>query len=308
MKKSTTWIAALLVLPTVSLGIAQSQQPGDRALQEELKKQEAIYQSRGESVPSGYVVGRSLLSYTSILPADFNNALWDLGPADRWLDIGAGEGHAVLDYYSERFDSLHSAERDRGKKKARAVAMSIEDRRTPRWHEMAAMLEPDQIRYLHGKRMREYSSQELGRFRIITDHLGGLSYTRNLSLFMEQVLNVLEVNGVFYSLLLDVRPETEPDPALYKDLLLLTEIERPDGSNVKVCSWLKSISCVRVTCETNTELKRPVEIYRVQKTCSDTVVPSLVLADFTAGTPPPRRYRWQQLTTTTAEQDSVIYE
>ena len=308
MKKPTTWIAALLVLPAVSLGIAQAQQPGDRALEDQIKKQEAIYQSRGENVPSGYVVGRSLLSYTSILPADFNSALWDLGPSDRWLDIGAGEGHAVLDYYSERFDSLQSIERERGRRKARAVAMSIEDRRTPRWQEMAASLEPDQIRYLHGKRMRDYSAQELGRFRIITDHLGGLSYTRDLSLFMEQVLSVLEVNGVFYSLLLDVRPESEPDASLYKDLLLLTEIERPDGSDVKVCTWMKSISCVRVTCETNTEMKRPVEVYRIQKTCSNNIVPSLVLASFTAGTPPPRRFRLQQLTTTTAEQDSVIHE
>lgn len=308
MKKPTTWIAVLLILPAVSLGIAQSQETDDPALQQELKKQEAIYQSRGENVPSGYVVGRSLLSYTSILPADFNDTLWDLGPSDRWLDIGAGEGHAVLDYYSERFDSLHSIERDGGKKKARAVAMSIEDRRTPRWHEIAARLEPDQIKYLYGKRMREYSAQELGKFRIITDHLGGMSYARDLSRFMEKVLAVLDVNGVFYSLLLDVRPETEPDPALYEGLLLLTDIERPDGSNVKICSWLKSISCVRVTCKTNTELKRPVEIYRVQKTCTSNVVPPLALSSFTAGTPPPRRYVLQRLTTTTAEQNSVIHE
>jgi hypothetical protein len=296
VKKPTPWIAALLVLPTVSLGIAQSQQPGDRALEEQLKKQEAIYQSRGESVPSGYVVGRSLLSYTSILPADFNGALWDLGPSDRWLDIGAGEGHAVLDYYTSKFDSLHSVERDRGKKKARAVAMSIEDRRTPRWYEMAAILEPDQIRYLHGKRMREYSSQELGRFRIITDHLGGFSYTRDLSLFMEQVLAVLELNGTFYSLLLDVRPQTEPDPALYKDLLLLTEIENDDGAEIKICSWLKSITCAQVTCELHTELKRPIELYRIQKTCDNVAVPPLVPLSYTAGTPPPRRFQLKRTT------------
>jgi hypothetical protein len=90
---------------------------------------------------------------------------------------------------------------------------------------------------------------------------------------VEIVFDILELRGNFYTLLLDVRPETEPDPALYKDLLLLTEIENPDGSNVRICSWLKSIACVKVTCELNTELKRPIELYNIQKSCNNTAVP-----------------------------------
>lgn len=291
MKRTMTCAAVLLVLPTLWPGSAHSQQPGSRTLDEEFKKQEAIYQSQGESVPSGYVVGRSLLSYASILPAGFHRSLGDLGPSDRWLDIGAGEGNAVLDYYTARYDSLEPLGSKQGSGKAQAVAMSIEDRRTPRWYEIAARLEPGQIRYLAGKRMREYTTEELGRFRLITDHLGGLSYTRDLSRFMENVLSVLETGGNFYSLLLDVRPETEPDPALYKDLLLLTEIENADGADVKVCSWLKRISCVKVTCELHTELKRPIETYSIRKTCNDVAVPPLASLSYQAGTPPPRRFR-----------------
>jgi len=242
-------------------------------------------------VPSGYVVGRSLLSYVSTLPAGFDRALAELGPSDRWLDIGAGEGNAVLDYYTELYDAMHWEGRERRGRKARAVAISIEDRRTPEWRQTAARLAPDQIRYLHGKRMREYSTEELGRFQLVTDVVGGFSYTRYLSAFMEKVLSVMDVNATFYTLLLDVRPETEPDPALYKDLLFLTEIENADGSNVKVCSWLKSISCVKVTCELNTDLKRPFELYRIQKVCDKVAVPPLVPLSYEAGTPPPRRYR-----------------
>jgi hypothetical protein len=294
VKDTRTWIVVLLVLPTLGLDPVFSQQPGGRpGPDEETRKQDAIYQSQGEKVPSGYVVDRALLSYSASLPAGFDHSLADLGPGDRWLDIGAGEGNAVLDYYTSRYGLLHPDAPEHHRNKARAVAISIEDRRTPRWHEVAGRLEPDQIRYLAGKRMREYSPQELGRFRLVTDHLGGFSYTRDLSLFIENVLSVLEVNGNFYTLLLDVRPETEPDPALYKDLLLLTEIEYADGSNVKVCSWLKSISCVQVTCELNTELKRPIELYRVQKVCSNTIVPPLVSLSYTAGTPPPRRFLWK---------------
>ena len=279
----------VLLVQALCLGVAHSQQPGS-TFEAEIKKQEAIYQSRGESVPAGYVVGRSLLSYLSTLPAGFRSALADLTPADRWLDIGAGEGNAVLDYYTELYDSMHWDGRARRGKKARSIAMSIEDRRTPEWSQTAARLEPDQIRYLHGRRLREYSAEELGKFRLITDHIGGFSYTRDLSLFVEKVLGLLDLNGEFYSVLLDVRPETEPDPALYRDLLFLTEIERTDGSDVKVCSWLKSISCVQVTCETNTELKRPIELYRIKKVCNDAAVPYLATIGFQSGTPPPRRF------------------
>lgn len=286
-----TGILALLLAQALCLGPARSQQPGTPSIDAEIKQQEAIYQSRGENVPTGYVVGRSLLSYVSILPGGFDRSLADLGPADRWLDIGAGEGNAVLDYYTELYDAMHFEGQERRGRKARSVAISIEDRRTPEWYETTARLEPGQIRYLHGKRLREYSAEELGRFQLITDVIGGFSYARYLSVFMEKVLSVMELNATFFTLLLDVRPETEAPAALYQDLLFLTEIENADGFNVKVCSWLKSIACAQVTCELNTDLKRPIELYRIRKTCDNAAVPSLVPLSYQAGTPPPRRYR-----------------
>ncbi|MGH8662144.1 MAG: hypothetical protein ACREUB_10340 [Burkholderiales bacterium] len=291
LKNTSTRIVVLLVLQALWLTAAHSQQPGVSTFDQEEKKQQTIYQSRGENVPSGYVVDRSLLSYISTLPAGFDRSLANLGPTDRWLDIGAGEGNAVLDYYTELYDAMHWEGRERRGRKAQAVAISIEDRRTPEWYETAARLQPDQLRYLHGRRLREYSAEELGRFQLITDVIGGFSYARYLSVFMEKVLSFMDMNATFFTLLLDVRPETEPDPALYKDLLILTEIEQADGSDVKVCSWLKSISCVQVRCELNTELKRPIELYRIQKVCDKVAVPSLLPLSYQAGTPPPRRYR-----------------
>src|SRR5262245_31440094 len=87
-------VGVLLVLQILWAGPASSQSPGAIST-EEVSRQSAIYQSRGEDVPKGYVVGRSLSSYLYVLPAGFTRVLASLGPNDRWLDIGAGEGRAV---------------------------------------------------------------------------------------------------------------------------------------------------------------------------------------------------------------------
>jgi hypothetical protein len=284
-------MVALLVLQTLWLGTSHSQSPVSPAFDKEISKQEAIYQSQGEKVPAGYVVDRSLLSYESFLSSGFDPSLANLGPTDRWLDIGAGEAHAILDYYTPGYDWMHFEGREQRGKKARAVAISIEDRRTPRWHETAARLEADQIRYLSGKRLREHSLEELGQFQLVTDVIGGFSYTRDLSLFMDMVLGFLELNGRFHTLLLDVLPEYASNRTDYPDTLFLTEIANAGGSDVSVCSWLKSIACVEVTCESRMEAKRPIEIYRIQKVCNNVAVPALALLRFEAGTPPIRRFQ-----------------
>lgn len=291
LNNSATRMVVLLVLQALWPGTSHSQQPGPATIADEFSKQESIYESQGEKVPDGYVVDRSFLAYASILSPEFGRSLASLGPADRWLDIGAGEGRAVLDYYTPRYDSMNPEGRERRGKKARAVAISIEDRRTPRWHKTAASLEANKIQYLFGKRLREYSLEELGQFRLISDVVGGFSYSRYLSLFMEKVLGVLELNGRFYSILLDVLPDNGTSRAAYPDTLFLTEIANADGSDVRVCSWLKSITCVEVACESRIESNRPVELYRIHKVCNNVAVPALVLNHFEAGTPPRRRFQ-----------------
>ncbi|HEX2931736.1 MAG TPA: class I SAM-dependent methyltransferase, partial [Candidatus Binatia bacterium] len=119
---------------------------------------------------------------------------------DRWLDIGAGEGQAILDYYAPQGDAAPEKCGGTGPK-ARVVAISIEDRRRDKWKQQTASLGGDLIRYLSGKRLGQYSLEELGKFQIITDVYGGFTYTENLSRFVEKVLNLLEIGGVFYTVL-----------------------------------------------------------------------------------------------------------
>jgi hypothetical protein len=284
-------IVVLLVLQALWSEIAYSQLSGSPAFIEESAKQESIYRSRGEQIPDGYVIDRSLSSYAFTLPSEFDRSLANLGPEDRWLDIGAGQGRAVLDYYAPGYDSMHPAGRERRGTKARAVAISIEDRRTPLWHQTVASLEANQIQYLFNRRLREYSLEELGRFQVITDVIGGFSYSKNLSLFMEKVLGVLALNGSFYTLLQDVHSENGTNKPYYEGSPFLTEISDADGSKVKVCPWLKSITCVKVTCELKADWQPPIEVYGIQKVCNDVTVPALELIHFEAGTPPERRFQ-----------------
>jgi SAM-dependent methyltransferase len=211
-----------------------------------------------------------------------------LGGSDRWLDIGAGAGQAILDYYAPGGDAP-SGERCAGSgPRARAVAISIEDRRTDKWHERAASLGDGRISYLFGKRLRQYSLEELGKFRIITDVFGGFSYTESLSQFVDKVLSLLDVGGVFYTLVPGVHLENGKDKL---GIWYLTELEDDVGRPLRVCSWLKQAACVKVTCESKSDWKRPTELIHIRKVCSGVSVPRLKLWEFEAGNPPSRRFQ-----------------
>ncbi|MGZ8231204.1 MAG: hypothetical protein ACXW2A_14455 [Burkholderiales bacterium] len=280
----------LLVASLPWLALAHAGELDKARFADELSKQESIYHSQGEQTVEGYTVDRALAAYADGLASDFNSALAQLGPMDRWLDIGAGKAHAILDYYSPTYDTAHPEGQERRGAKARAVAISIEDRRGPRWQQTAAKLGPNQIQYFAGRRLGQYSVEELGRFQIITDVLGGFSYTDDLSRFMEKVLGLLEVTGNFFTVLQDIRREEGTSQPHYAGSPFLTEIANPDGSEMKVCSWLKRISCVEVKCESRAHWTPPVEAFRVRKVCDSVTVPPLAPLQYEAGTPPQRRF------------------
>jgi SAM-dependent methyltransferase len=290
LKEWKTAGTCLAVLIALQLGLRAGwpQEPAEPRLDKEFDKQEKIYRSRGTDVPRGYVTGRGLSDYAGLLPSGFCDALGKLGSSDRWLDIGAGSGQAILDYYVPQGDAPSGEKCARPGAKARAVAISIEDRRTDRWRQQAASLGDDRVRYLSGKRLREYSPEELGKFQIITDVFGGFSYTEDLSRFVGKVLSLLEIGGSFYTVAPGVHLENAKDKL---GILYLTELEDAAGRPEKVCSWLKQTTCVQVTCESKSDWKRPTELINIRKVCSDVSVPRLKLWEFEAGYPPARRFQ-----------------
>ena len=281
----------IVIIQALGLRAGWSQEPVQPRINEEFLEQEKIYRSRGADGRRVYTTDRGLSRYAELLPSGFCDALGRLGSSDRWLDIGAGQAQAILDYYLPE-DAAAPAEKCRGSgPRARAVAISIEDRRTDNWKQQAARLGDDRIRYLFGKRLRQYSPEELGKFQIITDVYGGFTYTEDLSQFVDKVLSLLEVGGSFYTLATGVHLEDGKDKL---GTLYLTELEDAFGRDVKVCSWLKKISCVQVTCESKTDLKRPTQLIKIQKVCSDTSVPRMKLVEFEAGYPPGRCFQLEQ--------------
>jgi hypothetical protein len=291
MKNVGMHIAIALVLQTLCFTSCYAQKPGSPQFSDEFLKQDRIYRGRGVMEIDGYVTDRSLTSYTLTLSKGFDRSLANLGPDDRWLDVGAGQGNAILDYYSFRYDLMRGEEREQRGAKAEAVGLSIEDRRTPLWEQTAANLRTNQIQYLCNKRLRDYSLAELGQFEVITDVFGGFSYADNFSSFTQKALNHLELNGTFYTVLQDVMFNDRSNHPYYSGSPFLTEITGADGQQVSVCSWLKSISCVEVTCEAKTNFRPPIEAYSVRKVCNDVKVPQVELTHYEAGTPPERGYR-----------------
>ena len=280
----------VIAVQALSLPAVWSQEPVQPRIDEEVAKQEKIYRKRGADVPRGYITDRGLSAYAELLPTGFCDELGRLESSDRWLDVGAGEGQAILDYYAPNDAQVPADKCGRSGDKARAVAMSIEDRQTDKWRKQAARLGYERIRYLSGKRLRQYSPEELGKFQIITDVFGGFTYTENLSQFVDKVLNLLEVGGGFYTLVPGVHLEGGDKLGTW----YLTELEDATGRPEKVCSWLKKTTCVKVTCESKSDWKRPTELINIRKVCSDTSVPRMKLLEFEAGYPPGRRFQLEQ--------------
>jgi hypothetical protein len=277
-----------IVVQLLGLGAGWPQDIAPPQLDEEIAKQEKIYHRRDTDVPAGYVTNRGLSDYAELLPSGFCDALGRLGSSDRWLDIGAGAAQAILDYYAAEAAAPSAEKCVRSGPRARAVALSIEDRQTDKWRERSASLGNDSMRYLSGKRLRQYSAEELGKFELITDVFGGFTYTENLSQFVEKVLSLLELGGGFYTLVPGVRLA---DGKNKLDAWYLTELEDATGRPERICSWLKKTACVQVTCESKSDWKRPTELINVRKVCSDVSVPRMKLLEFVAGYPPDRRFQ-----------------
>ena len=70
-KIAAMWLTVLIivVLRALAPGAGWSQETAQPRIDEELKKQEKIFQRQGADVPRGYVTGRGLSDYAELLPS-----------------------------------------------------------------------------------------------------------------------------------------------------------------------------------------------------------------------------------------------
>jgi hypothetical protein len=146
------------------------------------------------------------------------------------------------------------------------------------------------MRYLFGKRLSQYSVEELGKFQLIADVYGGFTYSENLSRFLEKVLRLLEIGGAFYTVLPAARLEDGADKlGTWYKTELVDAVSRP----MTVCSWLKQSTCVKVTCESKTDWDEPTQLIKIRKACNEVSVRRTRLVEYIAGAPPGRRFQWE---------------
>jgi hypothetical protein len=133
----------IVIIQVLGLKVGWSQEPVQPQINEEFLEQEKIYHSRRTDGRRVYTTDRGLSRYAERLPSGFCDALGRLGSSDRWLDIGAGEGQAILDYYAPEDTAAPAEKCVRSGPRARAVAISIEDRRKDNWKQHADRLGDD---------------------------------------------------------------------------------------------------------------------------------------------------------------------
>lgn len=114
----------------------------------------------------------------------FKRKLLSLSAKDHWIDLGAGDGLAIFQYYS-KFDG-------------RASTQGISYKETPGFIDEVEGKLPINSEYLSGRLFEEISQAELKPADIITDYFGVISYTKHLSLVLKKTLSALKTEGSLF--------------------------------------------------------------------------------------------------------------
>jgi hypothetical protein len=194
-----------------------------------------------------FMTKRRLQDYYQELPTAFSSALNELRPQDTWIDLGGGRGLAIEDYLKI----------DRGyfEKPAQTVLITYNLGR------LFGISDYDgKLKVLKGRLFEEIPDSEIPRAKLMTDVMGVLSYTKDLSTVLRKIFDHLEVEGSLF-----VSSNT-----------MMTLIDMPDGRHdggrhLNLFSFLKEIDGLYV-------MGNPIS-FRVVKKQENIVIPDLQLID-----------------------------
>lgn len=187
---------------------------------------------------------------------DFDSALRNLQPSDRWLDGGAGTASAIREYCGPLKDQA-----------PQTVAVAYEK---PQVSELSEFEEAagKKFTYLSGKLFQEFGQEELGgtgQLTLITDYNGILFYTDTLSEDLQKYLDLLKNGGELY---------------VAKFFATIDDDNGSDRSD-PVLNWLKNVSGVKVSTSRD-------GAFKIERT-GNPVVPKLKLVRSDMSKSPPER-------------------
>lgn len=198
-----------------------------------------------------FITDRDLSEYLHQLHPDFVKALRNLRSDQHWIDLGAGKAIAQIDYLKS-FDKISDAPL------TTAVAYKLD-----RWF---------RPRSFNGKlEVREgvFEAQDTASWKeadVITDVMGVISYTKDLTTTLQKVFDLLNVHGELY---LEFTPRNTNVKTSETTHMLLGFLSRIDGITVSGQYGI-------------------VKIVKLQETI---VVPQLEITIYKEAHPPYRTFR-----------------
>lgn len=213
---------------------------------------------------------RNLYSYRHLLGGYFDGRLMTFTPGSHWIDMGAGDAHALLDAMTH--ESLP---------RIQATAIGVKRPNKIPWKYFERFESEGRFQYIEGMINNELLSR-VAKANLITDVFGPLAYSKNPDEIMELYLKQLHDGGEIFAF----------------GSSLKTRIVTPKGT-MNFYDWLKTLPGVLVDLGTHGENWVRVRLDpQFQKSLStlrdgaDTrIIPRLELVDYFDGAPPIREYR-----------------
>ena len=168
-------------------------------------KQEKILPQPGRRRSARLLTGRRISRTTRDFfpPASATRSAGLAPRTDGWISARAqGRLYSTTTHPKTSRRRLEKCARSGGK--ARAVAMSIEDRRTDNWQQQAASLGDDRIRYLSGGLCGTIRARSLENSRSLPTCTAASPIPKTCPGSLEKVLSLLETGGVFYTIVQNV--------------------------------------------------------------------------------------------------------
>lgn len=224
---------------------------------------------------NGFAINRTIDHYKEDLGAEFKQALDRLGPADLWIDFGAGTANALATHLR----ALRKSNSDRIPNMLGIVYSRPHQVETEN-PELKSFVQSGKVQYWAGRYVEDIPWVEFPRMTLGTDFFGPLSYTPRLSELLRKYLSVMEVD---HSRLFVILGEAEPYPTKI--------IPATGGEPLALSDWLKTLPGIEVkTVRVSPGAWKKVAL-EIKRTSEKIRIPQLELVEMTAGSPPLRTFR-----------------